>query len=98
MLKDVRDTSLNLIEYREKAISLFPEDLKKFAISDSEITELEFPVDEYPDKIKSLSFDKTPEISGTLMGIRAQYLIFEGGEVLNIRKFSGYFIELESLD
>jgi len=98
MLKDVRDTSIDLVEYRDKAITLFPENLKKFATTHTHVVELEFPVDEYPEKIKSLNFDKTPEISGTLMGIRAQYLIFEGGEVLNIRKFSGYHIELESLE
>lgn len=98
MLKDVRDNSIDLVAYRDKAITLFPEELKQFAITNSEVVELEFPVDKYPEKIKSLNFDKTPEISGTLLGIRAQYLIFDGGEVLNIRKFSGYHIELETLE
>jgi len=98
MLKDVRDTTLDLKALRDKAVLLFPEDLKQFARTDSEVVELNFPVDEYPEKIKSLNFDKTPEISGTLMGIRAQYFIFEGGEVLNIRKFSGYHIDFTALD
>ena len=98
MLKDIRDTTIDLKSLRDKAVTLFPEDLKKFARTDSEVVELNFPVDEYPEKIKSLNFDKTPEISGTLMGIRAQYFIFEGGEVLNIRKFSGYHIDFTALD
>ncbi|MFT6802481.1 MAG: hypothetical protein ACJA2N_001669 [Salibacteraceae bacterium] len=98
MLKDVRNTEVDLLSLRDQAISLFPENLKKYALQNSEITELNFPVDEYPEKIKSLNFDKTPDISGTLMGIRAQYLIFEGGEVLNIRKFSGYHIDFSAID
>lgn len=98
MLKDVRDTTIDLEELRDKAVTLFPEDLKQFAVKDSKVVELNFPVDEYPEKIKSLNFDKTPDISGTLMGIRAQYFIFEGGEVLNIRKFSGYHIDFSVLD
>ena len=46
-------------------------------------------------KIKSLSFDKTPLIEGKLIGIKGQYLIFEGGEVLNIRKHNGYSVEIK---
>ena len=51
--------------------------------------EIEYPVSEYPEKVKSLNFDKTPLVSGILKGIKGQYLIFDCG-VLNIRKFSGY--------
>jgi hypothetical protein len=98
MLTDVRDTTVNLEELRNNAILLFPENLKQFSVTDSTVTELIYPVDEYPEKIKSLNFDKTPEISGTLMGIRAQYLIFDDNRVLNIRKFSGYQIELSVLE
>lgn len=98
MLKDVRDTTMDLEALRDKAIACMPEHLRKYGVSDAPLTELHFPVDEYPEKIKSLNFDKTPDISGTLMGIRGQYLLFEGGEVLNIRKFSGYHIDFSALD
>ncbi len=54
-----------------------------------------YPVEQYPAKISSLNFDKTPEISGQLKGIKGQYLIFDTG-VINIRKFSGYQVELET--
>ncbi len=49
----------------------------------------EYPVIEYPTKVSSFNFDKTAEVGGTLMGIKGQYLIFDGG-VINIRKFAGY--------
>lgn len=52
---------------------------------------ISFPVLEYPSKITSLNAEKTPEIQGTLMGIKGQYLIFDIG-VINIRKYGGYEI------
>lgn len=57
-----------------------------------DVTTIRFPVQAYPTKIKSFNFDKMPLVSGTLMGIKGQYLIFDAG-VLNIRKFTGYAIE-----
>jgi len=54
-----------------------------------------YPVLEYPDKVKSLNFDKTPQITGTLRGIKGQYLILDSG-VLNIRKFSGYKVRFKA--
>jgi hypothetical protein len=53
----------------------------------------EYPALEYPTKINSLSFDKTPLIQGKLMGIKGQYLILDSG-VLNLGKFEGYEIEV----
>ncbi len=58
----------------------------------AETIDIEYPVIEYPDKIVSLNFDKTPEIEGTLLGIKGQYLILDIG-VLNVRKFAGYQVE-----
>jgi len=61
---------------------------------DEDVVEIKFPVSEYPEKIKSLNFDKQAEIEGKLMGIKGQYLILDNG-VLNIRKFTGYNIMLD---
>jgi uncharacterized protein DUF2797 len=60
---------------------------------DESVLEIDYPVQQYPDKVKSYNFDKTPEISGVLQGIKGQYLILDTG-VLNIRKFSGYHIKM----
>jgi len=65
----------------------------KIEAIDENVVDIKFPVSQYPEKIKSLNFDKQPEIEGTLMGIKGQYLILDTG-VLNIRKFSGYNIEV----
>ncbi|PHS71641.1 MAG: hypothetical protein COB23_00370 [Methylophaga sp.] len=57
------------------------------------IVEIEYPVQQYPEKVTSLNFDKTPLINGLLQGIKGQYLILDTG-VLNVRKFSGYQITM----
>ena len=54
---------------------------------------ISYPVLEYPQKITSLNFDKTPDIKGTLRGIKGQYLILDSG-VINIRKFTGYNVAI----
>lgn len=63
-------------------------------LHDEAVVDIHFPVDVYPTKVKSLNFDKTPEVAGVLQGIKGQYLILDIG-VINIRKFGGYHIELE---
>lgn len=52
-----------------------------------------YPVLKYPEKIKSLNPEKDNLISGTLLGVKGQYLIFDTG-VINIRKFTGYEIKI----
>lgn len=60
-------------------------------MEDDAVTEISYPVENYPAKVSSLNFDKTPEVSGILQGIKGQYLIFDSG-VINIRKFGGYHV------
>ncbi len=54
-----------------------------------------YPVLEYPTKVVSHNLDKTTEASGTLMGIKGQYLIFDTG-VMNIRKYTGYKLSISA--
>ncbi len=53
-----------------------------------------FPIQRYPQKVSAHNFDKRPQVEGTLMGMKGQYLIFDTG-VLNVRKFSGYRVTVE---
>lgn len=64
-------------------------------IENADAFSFHYPVITYPEKVKSLSFDKTPDISGVLQGIKGQYLLLDTG-VLNIRKFGGYQIALNA--
>ena len=94
------------IDLKQKAQELIPqiserlEDIRlKFGADaveqlDEELVDLHFPVSEYLTKISSFNFDKQPIISGTLLGIKGQYLIFDSG-VINMRKFGSYQISAE---
>jgi len=62
-------------------------------LTEEAIVDINYPVDVYPEKVKTFNFDKQARIEGHLLGIKGQYLILDSG-VLNIRKFSGYNIEL----
>lgn len=59
-----------------------------------EPTLFDFPVMQYPEKIKSFNFDKQPVVEGLLQGIKGQYLLLDSG-VINIRKFGGYKVQFD---
>jgi hypothetical protein len=59
-----------------------------------QVQEINYPVNQYLTKISSFNFDKTDTVSGVLLGIKGQYLIFETG-VINMRKFSSYQISID---
>jgi hypothetical protein len=90
---------MNLIEQRDKLNEVCSQELMALMeqlgddaitfLFDEKVIEFNYPVLEYPTKVKSLNLDKTPDIKGKLLGIKGQYLILDSG-VLNIRKFSGY--------
>lgn len=84
---DLRDEKL-------RAINLLPAELLKYATDKSEIVSIEYPVLAFPEKVKSISFDNFPVIENILQGIKGQYLIFDNGTVLNIRKHNGYFMRI----
>lgn len=94
MLKNEVDESIDLIEEKWGLEEHLPNDILDFFSENDEIIELNYPVLEYPLTVKSRSFDKTSVIEGILKGIKGQYLIFEGGEVLNIRSHTSYYVEL----
>lgn len=64
-------------------------DDRAFDNCEESVTEISYPVDVWPEKIRPLNLDKIPEVSSRLNGIKGQYLIFEDG-VLNVRKYTGY--------
>ena len=45
---------------------------------------------------ETLSLKETATIEGKLMGIKGQYLIFDEGRVINIRRHTGYSISINS--
>lgn len=98
MLKGVPET-LNLKEWKNRLVRELSEELQHFEfdlLDDAEVVTFNYPVERYPEKITSYNLDKVSEISGRLLGIKGQYLIFDSG-VLNVRSHSGYFVTLEEI-
>ncbi len=66
-------------------------------ILDAEVQTFCYPMTNYPAKVTSLNFDKTPTLGGTLTGIKGQYLVFDTG-VINLRRFTSYEVEVTVAD
>lgn len=94
MLKNEVLKDFDLAAEKQKVMDLLPGELKKYVDPADEVTHINYPVEKYPTTIKSLSFDKLPEIEGELAGIKGQYLILEDNRVLNMRKHNGYYLSL----
>ncbi|QLG44499.1 DUF2797 domain-containing protein [Costertonia aggregata] len=92
LTNDVDDE--NLEEWRIKLKQHIPEEASAYFLDNTAETQLEFPVLQYPKKVKSLNLDKTPSYSGVLKGIKGQYLIFADHTVFNVRGSEGYFVGL----
>lgn len=61
----------------------------------SEAVDIHYPVIAYPEKIKSINLEKDQAFSGTLNGIKGQYLLLDGDRVINMRKYSGYKLTIQ---
>ena len=97
---------LDLIEERQRMLGLIAEDLEALRQThgqdsirevDEQGLGLSYPVQVWPEKIKTHNLDKTPEVEGVLEGIKGQYLILDTG-VINIRKFTGYEVRFRVME
>lgn len=84
----------NLVEWRNKLKKFIPQETQEYIIHDNNETHLEFPVLQYPKKVRSLNLKNTPYFEGVLKGIKGQYLIFEDQTVFNIRSNEGVYLGL----
>ena len=97
--------AVSLEEKRRELMSFCEDEIKalqnRFGLQALQLLEdeptlsINYPVVEFPTKVSAHNFDKNPLVEGKLMGIKGQYLLLDTG-VLNIRKFGGYHIELET--
>lgn len=86
---------IDLEEEKWNVEELLPGDLAQYMSEDDTIVEIKYPVLQFPEKVKSVGFDKIPEIEGELLGIKGQYLLLDDNRVLNVRKHEGYFVDFE---
>ncbi|MBN2333183.1 MAG: DUF2797 domain-containing protein [Deltaproteobacteria bacterium] len=97
---DLPAAALRLHEQCAGEIKILQEQLGGSAITlltDRQPVDIIYPVERYPEKVRTYNLDKKPNISDLLLGIKGQYLIFAGG-VLNVRKYAGYFVEVGPAD
>ncbi|ASB49015.1 DUF2797 domain-containing protein [Alkalitalea saponilacus] len=94
MVSGTVDEALDLLKFRKEAIELLSSGMQQFVDEDDSIYSLKYPVQKYPIKPVTVTFDKERSFSGTLSGIRGQYLLFEDEQVLNIRRHNGYRVSL----
>ncbi|MBB1315719.1 DUF2797 domain-containing protein [Aliivibrio sp. SR45-2] len=87
----LKEAALELLPQVEEAIAKIQAEHGDDSVKllDENILNIRFPVNEFPVKIISHNFDKNPEVTGILNGIKGQYLLFDTG-VINIRKFGSY--------
>jgi hypothetical protein len=55
--------------------------------------EITYPILESLEKINSVTLDKQETIGGRLIGVKAQYLIFDNG-VFHAKKHAGYQVKV----
>lgn len=92
LTNDIED--VDLLRFRESVIEHIPEEAKEFILAPENEMHINFPVLQYPTKVKTVNLSKTPEHSGIVKGIKGQYLIFEDGHVMNARSHEGYVVDL----
>ncbi|MDA8734325.1 DUF2797 domain-containing protein, partial [Flavobacteriaceae bacterium] len=57
--------------------------------------DIDYPVNKYPEKPRSLNLPKEKSFTGELAGVKGQYLIFSDDTVFNVRSNEGVIIDLE---
>lgn len=93
MLKnEIEDEDLTV--WRDQLKPYIPDEVKDYFIETNTETNLEFPVNKYPEKPKSLNIIKAQTYSGKLVGVKGQYLIFEDDTVFNIRANEGLVVRI----
>ncbi|MCK5814473.1 MAG: DUF2797 domain-containing protein [Flavobacteriaceae bacterium] len=85
---------VDLIAVKEKLAQYIPEEAKDYYLKNIEETQINFPVNQYPKKVKSLNLIKSQSYSGILKGIKGQYFIFEDNTVFNVRSNEGLVVSI----
>ncbi|WP_299623996.1 DUF2797 domain-containing protein [uncultured Tenacibaculum sp.] len=94
MLKnDIEDEDLT--KWQERLRTFIPEEVQEYFIENNKETQINFPVEKYPEKPKSLNILKEGSYTGKLVGIKGQYFIFEDNTVFNVRANEGFVVTLQ---
>lgn len=87
---------IDLVAKKEELARFIPDEAKEYYLeNNTKETSIEFPVDAYPEKVKSLNLEKEGSYTGTLKGVKGQYLLFEDNTVFNVRANEGLVVTLQ---
>jgi hypothetical protein len=95
---------LDLLSIRDDLLTRYADDVAHLQhaypdqvaiLQGQQVQQFAYPVLQYPSKVVAHNFDKTPVVTGTLLGIKGQYVLLDTG-VLNVRKFGGYELNLKA--
>ena len=95
MLMHNINESVILTDSKRQMAQLMPHEFSQYLSTDDSITEINYPYISFPQKVNSIDLEKSA-FTGKLTAIKGQYLIFDGGYVINIRKYGGYVIEISA--
>lgn len=95
--------SLDISDWRERLLSMcastlddlqqqYPGQIQPWSGAEQRF---DYPVQVWPEKIRSIDLEKAGELQGELQGIKGQYLILDCG-VINIRKYTSYHVEFSA--
>lgn len=94
MVSNNINADIDLTEERSRAVDLLTAGMRRFVCSDVSLRRFIYPVAAYPTAPVNHNLDKEARLCGKLLGIKGQYLLFEGERVLNLRRFSGYRLSI----
>lgn len=92
MLKNEINENIDLLAEKERISKLLPLELQRYIDTDNSITKMFYPGSFRLEIINTTGFEKNNLIEGNIAGIKGQYFIFDNNNVLNIRKYSGYYV------
>ncbi len=86
--------SIDLIQKKKDIINLISDEFQSYIVKENDLKKIVFPIQENPKKIKSISLEKENLLEDELIGIKGQYLIFKNNNVFNVRRHTGFAVEL----
>tara|TARA_R110000868_G_scaffold201909_5_gene449421 strand:+ start:6091 stop:6933 length:843 start_codon:yes stop_codon:yes gene_type:complete len=97
---DLQQLKVELLTHIEDQLDEIIEEygFQAIEILDLPPVDIHYPVEQYPDKVKSINLDKDLSFSGILQGIKGQYWMLDGDRVINMRKYAGYHLNIETAD
>jgi hypothetical protein len=88
---------IDLVDLRNELDEYIPKEVTPYINeSNTKVVKLDYPVLQYPEKVKSLNIGKARSFEGILKGIKGQYLIFEDSTVFNVRSNEGNVVSLSA--